>query len=81
MPDKPSSTGGELPKARLQLEWGLVESDGKKCPALIFDPATWQIIEMIAAEEGSEAQPMITEAVVSALGKVIYARHRDGEIQ
>ena len=53
---------------KLSLEWKLLDH---KQVALIFDTATWALLQMTADAKGFNTQDMIVEAVVNLLGPVV----------
>lgn len=61
---------------KLTLEWTELQ-DGAR--ALIFDAATWGILEKVAQAQGKTAQQMISTAVAGSIGPVMidnYALNR-----
>jgi hypothetical protein len=49
----------------LSLEWRVLDPAHV---ALVFDLATWRVFEATAESRGTDAQAMITKAMVSLLG-------------
>jgi hypothetical protein len=59
---------------KLSIEWRIL--DGKKV-ALIFDPPTWAMLQLIADERGISAKHLVSEAIAKLFGSVVGTRERD----
>jgi hypothetical protein len=50
---------------KLKLEWRMLD---REHVALVFDPETWRLFEITAADRQRDASEMVAEAVAGLLG-------------